>query len=87
MDSRGRRNQRSGATPREPVHFLSGQEAKTKRRLGGLSGPPGRFASCLDLSQRQPGVIEEDGPASVSSTPRALRVMIWTPTSYSRSRI
>ena len=45
---------------REPVHLLSGQEAKTKRRLGGLSGPPCRFASRLDLNQRQPGVIEED---------------------------
>ena len=37
---------------RKPVHLLSGQEAESKRRLGRLSGPPCRFASCLDLSQR-----------------------------------
>src|SRR5438552_7451066 len=45
---------------RQPVDLLSGQEAQSERRLGGLSGTPGRFAGSIDLSQRQPCMVEKD---------------------------
>src|SRR2546425_3457736 len=45
---------------REPVDLLSGQEAQRERRLGGLRGAPCRFASRIDLSQRQSGMVEKD---------------------------
>jgi hypothetical protein len=38
---------------------VSGQEAQRERRLGGLSGAPGRFASRIDLSQRQTCVVQK----------------------------
>ena len=39
---------------------MSGQEAQGERLLGGLSGAPGRFASRIDLSQRQSCMVEKD---------------------------
>jgi len=39
---------------------VSGQEAQRERRLGGLSGAPGRFAGRIDLSQRQSCMVEKD---------------------------
>src|SRR5258706_6626540 len=45
---------------RQPVDLLSGQEAQSERRLGGLSDAPGRFAGSIDLSQRQSCMVEKD---------------------------
>ena len=39
---------------------MSGQEAQSERRLGGLSGTPGRFARRIDLSQRQSCMVQKD---------------------------
>ena len=44
----------------QPVHFLSGQEAKGKGWLGWFCGAARRFTGRLDLRQRQPGMVEED---------------------------
>src|SRR5439155_27370451 len=45
---------------REPIYLVYGQEAQRERRLGGLSGAPGRFAGSIDLSQRQSRMVEKD---------------------------
>src|SRR3989449_9231410 len=45
---------------REPIDLVSGQEAQSERRLGGLCGAPGRFAGRIDLSQRQSCMVEKD---------------------------
>src|SRR5438067_6514992 len=44
----------------QPIYLVSGQEAQSERRLGGLSGAPGRFAGSIDLSQRQSCMVEKD---------------------------
>src|SRR6267378_984012 len=43
----------------EPVDLLSGQEAQRERQFGGLSSASCRFASRIDLSQRQSGMVEK----------------------------
>src|SRR3989454_4900447 len=43
----------------EPVDLLSGQEAQRERQFGGLSSASCRFASRIDLSQRQSGMLEK----------------------------
>src|SRR5258705_2700320 len=44
----------------EPVDLLSGQEAQRERWLGGLRSASCPFASRIDLSQRQSGMVEKD---------------------------
>src|SRR4029453_17129878 len=46
----------------EPVDLLSGQEAQRERRFGGLSSASCRFASRIDLSQREAGMGEKSPP-------------------------
>jgi len=43
----------------EPVDLLSGQEAERERQFGGLSSASCRFASRIDLSQRQSGMVKK----------------------------
>src|SRR5439155_14227572 len=45
---------------REQIYLVSGQQAQSERRLGGLCGAPGRFASRIDLSERQSCMVEKD---------------------------
>jgi hypothetical protein len=45
---------------REPIYLVSGQEAQSERRLGRLSGAPGRIASRIDLSQREACMVQKD---------------------------
>ena len=54
----------------EPVYLLSGREAQSERRLGGLRGAPCRFAGSLDLSQSSSAWSRKTRPAAVSSMPR-----------------
>jgi hypothetical protein len=46
-----------------------------------------RFHCGIDLRQRQSGMVEKGLACGVNSMPCTLRLINWTPTWYSRSRI
>ena len=72
---------------REPFDFITGQEAHDESGLGGSGGPPRRLGRRFDLRQYQRVWPRKTRPAAVSSMPRGPRIIHWTSSFDSRSRI
>jgi len=69
------------ASGSQSISFRSGSQRE--RQSGGPSSASGRFASRIDLSQRQSGMVENARPAAVNSMPVSTADHQLRATSYS----